>query len=374
MDGHKTAWFVGAGLAALSGAAFLIRDGHMSGDRITILERLKRPGGALDGSQDLESGFVIRGGREMEDHFEWIFIPIVSSLEVEGASVLDEFYWLTKMIGTTRRTERPWIRARMGAPTAFQAEPDKTFREQNAIPERRTSCASRKLPFRKSLPNTLSMRLFSVSSREARKTAINSLSAASPSEFREPFPGTPRVVRQRQPCSSKAEIPSHFVLRRPWIVNGIRIKPANGNSLNAQVVSIDKYMERHVIGAGKEKFPDNPLSIRAKRDCRGRLASGGILIQPYGSIGGAQIHTVVRRRLKRMEATSESRSISSARAAVCSSRVARRRKRTPLQFIAKVQDNTVISESWDFFGTVKGVVHARFEHHFFRAIFNASSR
>ena len=62
----KTAWFVGSGLAALSGAAFLIRDGHMAGERITILERLALPGGALDGIEEPEKGFVIRGGREME--------------------------------------------------------------------------------------------------------------------------------------------------------------------------------------------------------------------------------------------------------------------------------------------------------------------
>ncbi|UFX44307.1 oleate hydratase [Bradyrhizobium sp. 41S5] len=62
---NKTAWFVGAGLAALSGAAFLIRDGHMRGDRITILERLKIPGGALDGNQHLGRGFVVRGGRRI---------------------------------------------------------------------------------------------------------------------------------------------------------------------------------------------------------------------------------------------------------------------------------------------------------------------
>ncbi|UEM11253.1 oleate hydratase [Bradyrhizobium barranii subsp. barranii] len=95
---NKTAWFVGAGLAALSGAAFLIRDGHMRGDRITILERLKIPGGALDGKQDLDRGFVVRGGREMEDHFEclWDLFRSIPSLEIEGASVLDEFYWLNK--------------------------------------------------------------------------------------------------------------------------------------------------------------------------------------------------------------------------------------------------------------------------------------
>ncbi|WP_051335052.1 oleate hydratase [Bradyrhizobium sp. Ai1a-2] len=95
---NKTVWFVGAGLAALAGAAFLIRDGHTRGDRITILERLKRPGGALDGSQGPEGGFVIRGGREIEDHFEclWDLFRSIPSLEIEGASVLDEFYWLNK--------------------------------------------------------------------------------------------------------------------------------------------------------------------------------------------------------------------------------------------------------------------------------------
>jgi len=93
---QKTAWFVGAGLASLSGAAFLIRDGQMSGDKITILERLRLPGGALDGIKEPAKGFVIRGGREMEDHFEclWDLFRSVPSIEVEGASVLDEFYWL----------------------------------------------------------------------------------------------------------------------------------------------------------------------------------------------------------------------------------------------------------------------------------------
>jgi oleate hydratase len=94
----KTAWFVGAGLASLAGAAFLIRDGQMAGPKITILERLKLPGGALDGIKEPKKGFVIRGGREMEDHFEclWDLFRSVPSLETAGASVLDEFYWLDK--------------------------------------------------------------------------------------------------------------------------------------------------------------------------------------------------------------------------------------------------------------------------------------
>ncbi|MFI6045011.1 oleate hydratase [Nocardia sp. NPDC051321] len=94
----KTAWFVGAGLASLSGAAFLIRDGQLSGDKITVFERLKLPGGALDGIKEPKKGFVIRGGREMENHFEclWDLFRSVPSMEIDGASVLDEFYWLNK--------------------------------------------------------------------------------------------------------------------------------------------------------------------------------------------------------------------------------------------------------------------------------------
>ena len=95
---NKTAWFVGSGLAALAGAAFLIRDGQMPGNRITILEQHQLPGGALDGIKEPKEGFVIRGGREMEDHFEclWDLYRSIPSLEIDGASVLDEFYWLNK--------------------------------------------------------------------------------------------------------------------------------------------------------------------------------------------------------------------------------------------------------------------------------------
>ena len=93
-----TAWFVGSGLAGLAGAAFLIRDGGVAGDKITILEELAIPGGALDGLKVPEKGFVIRGGREMEEHFEclWDLYRSIPSLEIDGASVLDEFYRLNK--------------------------------------------------------------------------------------------------------------------------------------------------------------------------------------------------------------------------------------------------------------------------------------
>lgn len=94
----KHAWIVGSGLAGLAAAVFMIRDAAVPGENITILEKGSLAGGALDGIEEPEKGFVIRGGREMENHFEclWDCFRTIPSLEVEGASVLDEFYWLNK--------------------------------------------------------------------------------------------------------------------------------------------------------------------------------------------------------------------------------------------------------------------------------------
>ena len=91
---QKSAYIIGAGLAGLATAVFLIRDGQMSGDRIHILEELPLSGGSLDGSFIPHDGFVVRGGREMENHFEclWDLFRTIPSLEVDDASVLDEFY------------------------------------------------------------------------------------------------------------------------------------------------------------------------------------------------------------------------------------------------------------------------------------------
>ena len=94
----KSAYLVGAGLASLAAACFLIRDGQMKGEHIHILEELDISGGACDGINDPQKGFIIRGGREMENHFEclWDLFRSIPSIETEGVSVLDEFYWLNK--------------------------------------------------------------------------------------------------------------------------------------------------------------------------------------------------------------------------------------------------------------------------------------
>ena len=94
----KHAYIVGSGLAALSAACFLVRDGQMPGKNIHILEAMELAGGACDGILDASRGYIMRGGREMEDHFEclWDLFRSIPSLEIDNASVLDEFYWLNR--------------------------------------------------------------------------------------------------------------------------------------------------------------------------------------------------------------------------------------------------------------------------------------
>ena len=95
---EKSAYIVGSGLAALAAACFLVRDGQMKGNHIHILEAMDIAGGACDGIYDSTRGYVMRGGREMEDHFEclWDLFRSIPSLETPGVSVLDEYYWLNK--------------------------------------------------------------------------------------------------------------------------------------------------------------------------------------------------------------------------------------------------------------------------------------
>lgn len=68
---YKSAYLVGSGLASLSAACFLVRDGQMKGEHIHILEELKLPRGSCDGIKDPSKGFIMRDGREMDNHFEY---------------------------------------------------------------------------------------------------------------------------------------------------------------------------------------------------------------------------------------------------------------------------------------------------------------
>ena len=95
---HKSAYIVGTGLAALSAACYLVRDAQMPGSHIHILEKDPVAGGACDGANLPGKGYVMRGGREMDNHFEvmWDLLRSIPSIEDPSVSVLDEYYWLNK--------------------------------------------------------------------------------------------------------------------------------------------------------------------------------------------------------------------------------------------------------------------------------------
>ena len=94
----KNAYIIGTGLAALSAACYLVRDAQMPGDHIHVFEKDPVPGGACDGANIPGVGYVMRGGREMDNHFEvmWDLFRSIPSIETDGVSVLDEYYWLNK--------------------------------------------------------------------------------------------------------------------------------------------------------------------------------------------------------------------------------------------------------------------------------------
>jgi len=105
IDVEKTnAYMVGAGLASLSAAVFLIRDGHVPGKNIHIYEELNITGGSMDGNGNPEQGYVIRGGRMFdEEAYACTFgvMESIPSLTDPKVSILDEFNAFNKKVHTS---------------------------------------------------------------------------------------------------------------------------------------------------------------------------------------------------------------------------------------------------------------------------------
>ena len=90
----RKAYIIGSGVGGLAAAFYMIRDGGMKGEDITILDALNVTGGSLDGAGDAEAGYIVRGGREMNWNYDnfWDLFQDVPALELpEGFSVLDEY-------------------------------------------------------------------------------------------------------------------------------------------------------------------------------------------------------------------------------------------------------------------------------------------
>ena len=89
----KKAIILGGGIAGLAAAAFLVRDAKMPGKNITVMEARSMNGGSCDGYNYPGLGYVISGGREMDDHFEcmWDLFKDIPSHDDENVSILDAY-------------------------------------------------------------------------------------------------------------------------------------------------------------------------------------------------------------------------------------------------------------------------------------------
>ena len=88
-------YLVGGGIASLSAAAFMIRDGDTPGADITILEQIDTIGGSLDGSGSAEDGYVLRGGRMLESKYLCTFELFASIPTLDESRTVTEeiFAW-----------------------------------------------------------------------------------------------------------------------------------------------------------------------------------------------------------------------------------------------------------------------------------------
>ncbi len=91
-------YLIGSGIAGLASAHYLVKDAGVPGENIHILEKDRIVGGATDGAGNPEKGFVVRGGRMHEMHYEcyWELLSHIPSLEDPNVSVRDESYDFNK--------------------------------------------------------------------------------------------------------------------------------------------------------------------------------------------------------------------------------------------------------------------------------------
>lgn len=87
-------YIIGSGIAGLASAFYLIKDAGVVAEDIHILEKDSIAGGATDGAGNPEQGYVVRGGRMHEMHYEcyWELLSHIPSLEDPTISVRDESY------------------------------------------------------------------------------------------------------------------------------------------------------------------------------------------------------------------------------------------------------------------------------------------
>ncbi|MGY4403747.1 myosin-crossreactive antigen [Bradyrhizobium sp. USDA 3315] len=101
----RNAYLIGTGIAALAAAAYLLKEGGLSGPNIVLFEQMEQFGGSLDAHGDPKGGYVMRGGRMFEEKFSCTydllsFIPSITdptkSAKDELMEFHQEFFWNDK--------------------------------------------------------------------------------------------------------------------------------------------------------------------------------------------------------------------------------------------------------------------------------------
>jgi oleate hydratase len=120
-------YLVGGGIASMAAAAFLIRDGDVRGQNITILEELDRLGGSLDGAGSAQDGYVLRGGRMLEQKYLCTF-DLFSSIPT-----LDESKTVTQEIFDWNETMETSSKARLVSNGRRQTAPEFGLHEAHIL-------------------------------------------------------------------------------------------------------------------------------------------------------------------------------------------------------------------------------------------------
>lgn len=91
---ERKAYLIGGGIASLSAAVYLIKDGGLDGRNINILEETDDLGGSLDGKGSADDGYITRGGRMFSEEVYNCTFDLLSNIPKEKGSIktlLDDF-------------------------------------------------------------------------------------------------------------------------------------------------------------------------------------------------------------------------------------------------------------------------------------------
>jgi len=102
---YTAIYLVGGGIASLAAASFLIRDGDIRGQNITILEESPKIGGSLDAAGNPRDGYVMRGGRMFESKYLCTY-DLFSSIPTldESKTVTQEIFQWNEVMSTHSRS------------------------------------------------------------------------------------------------------------------------------------------------------------------------------------------------------------------------------------------------------------------------------